>query len=442
MYNTFAHNRNKQTYYILLTLIAVVGIAVSTVLFHKQTKIEKGNDIGVPIDRIEIVDVTSSSLGLFLRTKEQGLPTVYFGSDKKNITTKLIDIRDTKNNELERFNHLYKVDNLNALSDYYIKIVSLKTKTNATQNKIMHVKTSAMIKDTANQPVYGTLVDILNQAVSDVIVLVTVKGSYPLSSITKIDGTFLLSTCCVTDIKKNEYKKIKDSQVVTIEFINDADDTLQIQDIMSNVSPFANAIVYERGTKIINNLAQNSAITPTTLPKQMVLGENSVKKTPLADFEILYPTDIGVIPGNFPLIKGIGIPGKIVTIKVDKNREIKNATVDQNGVWSVTVSNKIPAGTHELTAESIDNVGNATTRTRKFTIGKSGEQVLGSATNSATLTPTVTISPTIVATATATLTPTVPIITPLLPAGSFNLPSLIILSTALILAGLGMILIF
>lgn len=445
MYNPTHTINDRNTSLILLVLIIIVGFAISLILMKNQQKISKKPINGITVTRSNLIDVTSSTMGLYIRTKMQETPRVYFGSDPKNIATLLLDVRDTEVNQQARYNHIYKVDNLQKDKMYYFKIDSMIDKNGKIKNEILSTKTGSVTKNISNQPIYGTLVDVLNIGVSDTIVLVKIKNARHISTITKLDGTFLLSTCCVINQLNNEYIKINDSDAVTIEFINEPGDFLKIEDVMSNVSPFANSVVYERGTKKVNNIVLNQSLTPAQNDKPMVLGELTKQKEN-SEFEIMYPTDIGVIPGNLPLIKGTGIPGKIVTVTVDKNREIQNTVIDERGVWTVALTKKLSAGAHQLSADSVDSQGKNISLTRKFTIGKSGEQVLGSATNSATLTPTDSIaptsSPTNSPTTTATPSATISAITPLLPAGTFNISSLVILSMALVLAGLGLLFIF
>ena len=94
-------------------------------------------------------------------------------------------------------------------------------------------------------------------------------------------------------------------------------------------------------------------------------------------------------------------------------------------------SKSLSAGSYNLIAKN-----GSSTIARQFTITKSGEQVLGEATESAQLTATPTFTPT----ATITIAPTD--ITPTLPSTGGNITYMMYSSAALILLGLGLFLVF
>jgi hypothetical protein len=99
--------------------------------------------------------------------------------------------------------------------------------------------------------------------------------------------------------------------------------------------------------------------------------------------------------------------------------------VASNGNWTYTPKKNLSPGKQSVTITSVDSKGKAVAVTHMFTVFKSGTQVLGDATPSATLTPgsTITSTPTVDETPTpdSTLAGTPP------PVSGNELPTLILL---------------
>jgi hypothetical protein len=152
--------------------------------------------------------------------------------------------------------------------------------------------------------------------------------------------------------------------------------------------------------------------------------------------QLISPPQNGYIPGDPPLFSGRGIPGNIVTLLFGTtNPKVETTTVLPDGTWQFSPKKPLGAGKQRVTATTLDGAKNPVAITHLFEIMKSGTQVLGDATPSATLIPTATATPiptTIVAaTDTPTPTQTVPTTANTLPANV-----LFVLGIGLLIAGI------
>jgi hypothetical protein len=169
--------------------------------------------------------------------------------------------------------------------------------------------------------------------------------------------------------------------------------------------------------KISNNSAlalrplQVSTTSPSPVSKSLptsgaaVLGEQTAQNYMVS---ITSPKENAAIVTTLPLFQGTGIPGKYIGISIGFVNAIHGSVrVGQNGIWSFTPTRQLNQGNQTITISSIDSSGKPVAITQKFSILKSGTQVLGDATPSATLIPITTpnLTPTIISLETITGTP-------------------------------------
>jgi hypothetical protein len=136
-------------------------------------------------------------------------------------------------------------------------------------------------------------------------------------------------------------------------------------------------------------------------PAGAVLGTSSAK--PANTVSLVIPADGAALPTTLPLIQGTGIPGKTVSLVIGITNPIGDATiVPANGVWTYTPKQPLTPGKQSVTITTTNLQNKPVAITHTFEILKSGTQVLGDATPSATLTPTNTPEATVSATPTST----------------------------------------
>ena len=156
------------------------------------------------------------------------------------------------------------------------------------------------------------------------------------------------------------------------------------------------------------------------------------------------PAEGSAMPTTLPLIQGTGIPGKIVSLVLGITNPMGDiTTVATNGLWSYTPKKPLAPGKQSVTITTNNLQNQPIAITHMFEILKSGTQVLGVATPSATLTPTttpivtLTPTPTIELVASPSATPESTLAAQPVPTSGYDLPTIIlfIISIGLILGG-------
>lgn len=424
-YKLAFNNKNKTSPFLLWGVVTVILLLMAQFFSYSGGISTKSGSVVSNIVRFDIVGVTQNTISLYWRTDKSVVPQVFYSDNKKGNFRQLTDVRDTSSSIIERKNHLITLSNLSPNKKYYFRIEN---------NLFFEVKTAPRVDVSSSHPVYGRIIDSGGSPVANAIVMVKFDSAYPLVTISKSDGTFLLSTCCVINAESYLSKSIADDDKVTTEIIDEKGNYLVIKDTYKSVSPFSSPIVQLSGSKTINNLTANKTDDNS---QKLVLGATSQPVLDNADtFSIIYPVDSSTIPYGLPLLKGTGIKQKSVLLRINNTQFATTTKVDNDGVWEAQIKGRLQPGKYDLVAESKDALGNKLSKTSSFYVAKSGEQVLGEATGSATLTvtPTLTIIPTSIQ-PTFTSVPSPPV------AGAFNLPIALLTSLSLIVIGIGVILI-
>lgn len=121
----------------------------------------------------------------------------------------------------------------------------------------------------------------------------------------------------------------------------------------------------------------------------------SVLGTSTQTVAITKPLQGAAIPSNLPLFQGTGVPGNQVLIVIGITNPVSDTfLVSEDGVWRYTPPKPLLPGKQSVTITTTNAAGKTMAITHLFEILKSGTQVLGDATPSATIepTPTATLS--------------------------------------------------
>lgn len=164
-----------------------------------------------------------------------------------------------------------------------------------------------------------------------------------------------------------------------------------------------------------------------------VLGSTSNANAIIA---ITRPARGSAIPSNLPLIQGTGVPKNTVLVILGLLNPISTTvTVGEDGIWRYTPERPLTEGKQSVTITTRDQYGQTKALTNTFEVLKSGTQVLGDATPSATLEPTPTID--------STPTPTSTLSGEPMPTSGNELPLIILLllGVTLFLGGTGLLII-
>lgn len=369
-------------------IITLIVIFVSVLFFRNEPQSSKATK--KVVKRIEATNISSSQVSVFWQTEQPESGWVTYGASENKLDKIALDERDFQNNNEARRIHYAILRNLDPSTKYYFKLVNEKELIANPQGRAFSFVTLPRSSQVSNlKPAYGKITDSGGAPLDNVIVILSVKDAYLLSTLSKSSGEWLIPLNYILDKKTSSLKALAKDEQIQLDFFGENGKRSVVQTTLSSLSPLSQTIVLGKNYK----LHQKEGVLSAT-------DDRSVK------VEILFPKENAVIPGTSPLIRGTGVPNAEVTASItNKGKDLTaRAKVGGNGSWSINLSSSLSAGKHNLSIRTKDTKGSEIALNRNFSIAKSGEQVLGEATGSAT--PTVTP----VASATPTLlTPTPPV---------------------------------
>jgi len=380
---------------------------------------------------LDASNISATRANVVWRTAEKEIGLVAFGDSKQKLSTVVTDERDTATRKSKYFNHSVLLNNLKPNTQYYFSLTNEKELLSINNKTIFSLQTAALDnRINSLKPAYGTVVSSTGVPERNTLVILRSKGSIALTTISKGSGEWLLPLNGLLRAGNLTLSAPSLTDQVTIEFFDEKGNTTNIKAPIQLISPVSDPI----------KMGLNYSLPED----KQVLGSsteaaNSSSKTEPTIKDILklsYPIQDAIIPVGNPLIKGFASPLTTVSVTIQVLRGTpvtvsKSTLTDSQGVWKIALSKSLSAGSYNLIAKN-----GSSTIARQFTITKSGEQVLGEATESAQLTATPTFTPT----ATITIAPTD--ITPTLPSTGGNITYMMYSSAALILLGLGLFLVF
>jgi len=265
------------------------------------------------------------------------------------------------------------------------------------------VRTPKEVKEKPISPAYGKALLPSTKPYANGLLIYEIDGYYPLAVFTKQTGEWLLPLTGLIEKKSNSITSVTNSAPVSIKLFSYPEGTMRT--IVSKTRPLRQAIIAGKSLQLAQTLQEKN--------EESVLGASSQNSLPPTKTQssIIYPKENALIPGNTPLIRGTGPIGKDVTVLIQTptNQLSYRTKTDEKGDWLIQYPLTLAPGKYVITATIENNVGAPTSVRRVFSIIKSGEQVLGVATGSPTLIPTIPIVPTYVV---PTLAPTSGIISP------------------------------
>lgn len=406
-------------------LIVLMGIGTTAFLVeHFQNVRIQAQPSFVPRE-VKITNLSSGGVTISWMTAEKTQGFVNFGEEEP-LEKNAFDERDEERKLNKYFTHHVNVKNLKPASTYYFKIIS-KSKSFDQNGLPYEVRTAPLFSTSPSEvePAYGAVLNRDNTPAQGAIVYLTFKGALPLSGLTRPSGNFLipLNLAISSDFKGYFIPQEKEQEEIVVRA--SVDEMATVITDTKNDSPIPTIILGKSYDFRSQKAEQIKPLAKERSP-QKVLGA----KENAGEIEILFPKEGAALLDPKPLFRGEGIPRNEVIVKIESPLLVEKTVVDPNGQWSFRPKVALPPGKHTLTVTTKDEEGKETTLSRTFLVLKSGTQVLGEATPSATLTPT----PLLTATPTPlTLTPT-PTPLPLTPTPSI-IPGILAPTTNFLLLG-------
>ncbi len=386
------YKRENKKLLSILSCIGIVMLSLWLFLFIKDLGLKNGWEKAQGITNLQVINISPHGFDVAWATKEAVKEDqwVEWKNQKGNEEGKVVG---------EKIGDIYhsSILDLQPGSTYTYK-VRVGTKTYV-QNNL--VQTSVLLpmesKELPISPAYGKVLLPNGRPYSNGLLTYEIDGFFPIATFTKGTGEWLLPLTGLVDKKTLKITSISDAFPVTIRLFSYPKGS--IHTTVGQTRPLRQAIT--AGATLRAEIAPNN---------EVVLGANTIAGTGLVQLQpsIVYPKERAIIPGSKPLMRGLAIPGKDVLAYIQgPTKQYSYRTVaDAKGEWLIQYPLPLEAGAYLFSVSTVDKNGFPLTLRRSFSIVKSGEQVLGTATGSPTLAPTSPIVPTNLPTGTPTIQPT------------------------------------
>jgi hypothetical protein len=418
MYSDLYFRQKKSYIPVLIAVLAVIGVTSFLTFYFSSSSTPTRASQNALIKR-EIVNPTTTQIGIFWETEEQTTGWVIYGTDPDKLTSTASDERDSSTKTKYKL-HYALLKNLKPNTNYYYRIVNNNQITSDLDGSPFVIKTANNLAVASDaQPAYGKVALKSGSAATNTIVLIQIENTYPLLAITKATGEWLIPMQYIMGKADNTAMLLKPNDVVHIQIMNEDDMVTKVNVRVDKLSPLPQTVVLGNNYEFTGN--QNDVLSATTSTAEERPSEGGI--------DILFPKQKAVIPGQKPLIKGTAVPGASIDIQLNSQPKFNLSTqANDRGDWIATVPKPLPPREYTLVMTTTDSQGQPVVIARTFTIAKSGEQVLGEATGEATPTiePTAalpTTEPTIGVTATPEATKIPAEVTPIASTSATATPS-------------------
>lgn len=412
------YRKQKRIPTILALLILFAGIG-SAVYFDQSSKtfFSKAEQSAVPLE-VHFTNITQSSMTVSWLTSRAVTGIIEVTSLSQDKRTFLDDL-DSDNVSRIHITHYISLSNLTENTLYQIKIISGSGCQNATSCPIYQQKTSVKMETgTVLPPAHGTIKSADGNGVEGAVVYLIVGKSLPLSGRTDSLGNYVIPLNNLRSQDLLSRPEIADNDIVQINAFRTPDEqssaVIDIKSIRQNLTVpdmnFGNSYNFidliskkDLLSKSIqlNILGAQSPLLPTTTAPAKITSQGSI--------DFIFPRkDEDTTPDNRPRIKGTAPPNSKLLIVINSAPQKGQITVGQDGSWVWRPPQNLPPGIHHVSIQGYDQNGNIINIIRSFIVLKSGEQVLGESTPSASLTPGPTDPPVVTPTVSPTISKTSP----------------------------------
>lgn len=443
VYSDFYFQTRGKLSVILIALASLSLMSFAMFFFGTNSAPTRASKKILP--RHEMTNITPNQAGIFWQTESKELGWIMYGTSENNLTNQMLDERDVEDKKTPMIYHYVFLKNLEKDTVYYYKILSNNEVVSQANGHAFSFRTPKIQQTSQSiKPAYGKVLQANGEPVQNAIVLYYYENASPLLALTKTTGEWLIPLQYVVDKQTLEPVAVDEKKNAKIQILAEDMKGSTIMALVKKTNPVPQSIIMGKDYTM---LTDDADVLPATDRKDTQTG---------AAIDIIYPRPDAVVPAVRPLLKGVALPGKDVKITIDRKPLYESMVkTDAKGEWRSEITAPLVPGTYTMQAVSTDDKNRRVVATRKFTIAKSGEQVLGEATASgqvtATPTPTRSASPTI---ATPTTAPTISVtglpntgtsITPtpstLLGTG-FSPNMLVFISLGLLVMGAGFLIVF
>lgn len=429
--------KTKRIPTILAIILLVITVASIGFLFEAITKQDAKASLSIEPKSVMVTNLTDTSFTFTWQTDELATGTllVTSASGKKYSS---FDERDITGKMGKYLTHSITVRTLAPSTAYDVTVLSngKKYPINPKEKKSFSVTTLPTLTNDAPlmDPAFGSVQTTSGLPAEGALVYLSLEGSQTLSTLVRTSGSWVIPLSLVRTQDGAAYVAFQDRINETIIMQLGTGESRITTDTL-NDAPVPDIILGQpydfRGRdakKTTPATLAQQPLAPTTNPKQAVLG--TMSDTSISGAALTTPVQGASVSSTKPLITGIGIPGKTVTITMGiSDPTIGSTTIGKDGIWRYTPKQALAPGKQSVTITTVDKKNKPIAITHTFTVLKSGSQVLGDATPSGTI----EITPT----PTEEATPTAELIADEIPTSGSFLPTLllIVLGCSLFISG-------
>jgi hypothetical protein len=368
----------------VIVVVAFVGFGAFMFTYQPtQTRASKKS-----IVQQEIVNLSYNQAGIYWQSEEKQTGWVVYGESADKLRYTASDERDSENEKALRQLHFIMLKGLKPDTTYYYQIVN-GNEVIDNNGKPFEFKTVKQFSAVgATKPAYGKVVLKTGEPAENALVFIRKGDSYPLVSITKSTGEWLIPLQFVIEKESRTPVALNQNDELSVYITNDELMNSGVKILVKRTNPFPQSIVLGDDYTFLQEETEE-VLSATTARKS----EASVAET----IDVLFPRDQAVIPGSKPLIKGTAVPRSIIDLSLtaEEGTTLTMRTVaDERGNWLANLIRPLTPGTYYLSMSTVDAQQQSVVLNRTFTIAKSGEQVLGDATSPGALSPTVVLQAT------------------------------------------------
>lgn len=382
---------------LLVCFILFTGV-LGVVFLNKTThQTDSKASVNFHPEDIHFTNISDSSFTVTWFTDSPTTGTLTVNDNGRNVSYP--EDADSDNIIRPRTAHYATVKNLQENSSYQLKIISADPSCKISLNCPAFVQKTAsrMLTNISLPAAKGSVISEDNKPATDAIVYLSVGKSSLLSGKTDSLGLWVIP-----------FSNLRTSDLLTRPNLADND----IVQITAIVSPGKKA----EAVSDVKSIRQNLTIPPLQIGKSYnfidliskkdmlasinksnnILGTQTQTGETAKSIDILFPKyDDDTTTDNQPRIRGVAPAKSQLVIIVNSSPQTAKISSSSDGTWNWRPPLPLEPGIHHLGVTGYDEKGNLINLTRRFIVLKSGERVLGEATASATLTPTVNPSPTI-----------------------------------------------
>jgi hypothetical protein len=384
---------------ILGLFIIMIGITVGITLTRTSQDFSSQANVSAAPEDVHFTNITENSFTISWLTglattgevsvSDGGAPLIY------------LDDLDNDNIPRPRLTHLTTVKNLKESVSYTVKIISGKEKcSNASICPSFTQTTGVKLANAPTiPPIRGSMTLKDGKPAEGAVVYVTVGKSVPLSSRVDAGGLWVIP---LNNLRTQDFlsrPEIAGTDPVQITgTISPGISTTGVSDMKSILENLTiPKMQMGNSYNFINLQSKKDYFMALENNNQAVLGTSNTSPSPVIKnpspvqfpITVLFPSDKShTTTDRQPKIRGTAKPKSTLLITVNSVSQVGKVVVGADGTWTYRPPKELPPGTHHVTIQGIDQNGKAVTVTQEFIVFKSGEQVLGDATPSATLVPT------------------------------------------------------